>query len=179
MILALIRYARFSLSRAPQPCRRSYFFLSRSLSISFLPTDPSPSPSPFSCLLHHLLTPSSVSTLRSHLLETSVLVAVFSLFFRRSFLGAASLSSLLSFLVEYRITDELTFRQRVHTVKSWVTLDRFLNHRQTIHQRLFKRRQASTKLASIADHSRDSTLRTRDVLFAGRSLTFSNIWIET
>lgn len=59
---------------------------------SYLPTPPTPSP--FSCLLHHLLTPSSVPTLRSHLLvsEVSVLVAVFSLFFYRFFLGAASLS---------------------------------------------------------------------------------------
>lgn len=114
MILALIRYARFSLSRAPQPCRRSYFFLSRihlvfthrPLTVSItLQLPPPPSLN-------------TLSTLRSHLLEASVLVALFSLFFRRSFLGAASLSSLLSFLVEYRITDELTFRQRVHTVKS-------------------------------------------------------------
>lgn len=74
----------------------------------YLPTPPTPSP--FSCLLHHLLTPSSVSTLRSHLLvsEVSVLVAVFSLFFYCFFLGAASLSSLLSLLDEYRVTDELT-----------------------------------------------------------------------
>lgn len=97
-ILALIRYAWFSLSRTPQlPRHHSYFFLSRSFYPSRFYSPTLPSPSPFSCLLHHLLTPSSVSIPRSHLLEVSVLVAVFSLFFRRSFLEAASLSSLLSF----------------------------------------------------------------------------------
>jgi len=112
----------------------------------FYPPTP-PTPSPFSCLLHHLLIPSSVSTLRSHLLvsEVSVLVAVFSLFFHRSFLKATSLSNFLSLLDEYRITDE---RRRMHTVKSRVTLDRFLNH-HWIHQRFFKCCQASpTELTS-------------------------------
>lgn len=83
-ILALIRYAWFSLIRAPRlPRYRSYFFLSRSPSLFSPSRSPTPpSPSPFSCLLHHLLTPSFVSTLRSYLLVNgvSVLVAVFNLF---------------------------------------------------------------------------------------------------